>query len=65
MRRALYEILGLILVLASVGFFYFSVQFLGDRDYVAGLLQIFVGFGLIRGGLELTKLALLTGDNSP
>lgn len=64
MRRALYEILGLTAVIASTGFFYYSTRFLAERDYVAGLLQIFVGFGLIRAGLELTKLSLLSAERS-
>jgi hypothetical protein len=64
LRRALYEMFGLLLVIASVVFFYFSVKFLGERDYIAGLLQIFVGFALIRAGLELTKLGILTAENS-
>ena len=62
MRRILYEVVGIALVLGSVGFFYYSVRFLADRDYIAGILEIFVGFGLVRAGLELTKLALLTGE---
>ena len=62
MRRGLYEILGLLLVLGSVVFFYYSVTFLADKDYIAAILQIFVGFALVRAGLELTKLSLLTTE---
>jgi len=54
--------MGLLLVLASVVFFLYSARFLGERDYVSGILQIFVGFALIRAGLELTKLSLLTEE---
>lgn len=64
MRRAFYEGLGVVLVLASIVFFLYAVRFLGDRDYIAAILQIFVGFALIRAGLELTKLSLATVDRS-
>lgn len=62
MRRLVFELLGLLLVLASVAFFLVSVRFLSERDYIAGILEIFVGFALVRAGLELTKLSLLAGD---
>jgi putative Mn2+ efflux pump MntP len=59
MRKMMLEILGILMVLASVVFFYFSVQFLSERDYIAAILQIFVGFAMVRSGLELTRMALL------
>ncbi len=62
MRRVFYELMGILLLLASVVFFLYSVRFLADRDYVSGILQIFVGFSLIRAGLELTKLSLLAEE---
>ncbi len=62
MRRLIFEILGVLLVLGSVGFFFASVRFLADRDYIAGILEIFVGFALVRAGLELVKLGALAGD---
>jgi hypothetical protein len=58
-----YEILGLLLVATSTVFFYYSVEFFAGRDYIAGVLEIFVGFALIRAGLDLTKLALLRKEN--
>ncbi len=64
MRRALYEGLGVLLVLASIVFFLYAVRFLGDRDYIAAILEIFVGFALIRAGLEMTKLALAARNRS-
>ena len=62
MRRLILEALGILLLLASIVFFLFSVRFLGERDYIAAVLLIFVGFSLVRGGLELTKLSLLAGE---
>ena len=64
MRRIAYESLGILMVLSSLIFFFFSVEYLGERDYIAGILLIFVGFSLVRAGLELTKLSLLTHSDS-
>lgn len=65
MRRLIYEVVGVLMVLASILFFLHSVRFLADRDYIAGILEIFVGFALIRAGLELTKLSLLNQERAP
>jgi hypothetical protein len=59
MRKAALEIGGLLLIAAAVIFFYLSVDLLSTGDHFAGLLEIFVGFSLIRAGLELTKLSIL------
>jgi hypothetical protein len=61
-RRVLYEVVGIVLVLVSIAFFWTSVSFLSERDYIAAILEIFVGFALVRAGLELTKIALIRGD---
>ena len=59
MRKKTLEISGLLLIAAAVVFFYLSVDLLSAGDHFAGLLEIFVGFSLIRAGLELTKLSIL------
>lgn len=59
MRRAVYEVVGLGLVLGGLYFFVESVRFFTARDYVAGVLEIFVGLAVTRAGLELVKLGLL------
>ena len=64
MRKMVFEILGIVMVLASVVFFYYSVQFLSERDYIAAILQIFVGFAMVRSGIELTRMALLSDRDS-
>lgn len=64
MPRGIYELVGMLMVLASIVFFFYSVQFLSDRDYIGGILQIFVGFALIRAGLELTKIGLLKEERT-
>ena len=61
-RRVVYEVAGIVLVLTSIAFFWASVRFLTERDYIAAILEIFVGFALVRAGLELTKIALIRGD---
>ena len=40
MRPLIYEILGVGLLLASVFFFYQCVEFLADKDYIAGFLTL-------------------------
>ncbi|MFT7621957.1 MAG: hypothetical protein ACI9WU_001122 [Myxococcota bacterium] len=62
MKRTIFDLTGLILVLASIAFFFYSVRFLAEREYIGGILQIFVGFSLIRAGLELSRLGLLRED---
>ena len=46
------------LLVARLFFFYECVLFLARRDYVAGILAMFVGFAVMRGGSEMARLAL-------
>lgn len=46
------------LLAAGLVFFYECVLFLARRDYVAGILAMFVGFAVMRGGSEMARLAL-------
>jgi hypothetical protein len=48
----------LLLCGASLFFFYACLLALARRDYVAGILLMFVGFAVMRGGSELARLAL-------
>jgi hypothetical protein len=50
-----------LLLLGGVGFFYECVRMLAARDYVAGILVMFVGFAVMRGGSDLARLALGAG----
>lgn len=59
MRSLIYEILGLGLLAGSVLFFYRCVSFLADKDYVAGVAVLAIGFFMLRAGTELGKLAVL------
>lgn len=58
MRALIYEIAGLGLLLASVVFFYRCVGFLANKDYVAGLAVLAIGFFMLRTGAELGKLSV-------
>ena len=58
MRHVLYEILGLGLMAGGGGLFYVCIEFLAERDYIAGFLILALGFGVLRTGLELSKLSV-------
>lgn len=59
MRATLYDTIGLGLLLGSTYFFYRTIEFLAQKDYVAGALALVVGFLVIRVGVEVSKLAIL------
>ena len=44
MRATIYEILGLAFLLGSAAFFWRTVEFLAQKDYVAGIIALVVGF---------------------
>jgi len=50
--------LSLVLVVASLWFFYQCVRFVSRREYVGAILVMFVGFAVMRGASELFRLAL-------
>jgi hypothetical protein len=58
-RRYFFEILAVILISASLLFFYECVAFLTRRDYVAAIILMFIGFAVIRIGAELARIALV------
>lgn len=57
--------LGAVVALASLYFFYRGVGFLATQDYVAALLTIFVGFALVKSGVELVRLAFRRPEGEP
>lgn len=59
MRSTLLLLLAAVLLGFSVWFFHQSGSLLSERDYLAGLLHIFVGFATIRGGVELARLSVV------
>jgi hypothetical protein len=60
-RRRLFELLSALLLAASLLFFYRCLGALADRDYVAAILVMFIGFAVLRVGGDLARLALLDG----
>ena len=65
MKSAFLLLLAAILLGWSVWFFYQSGDLLSTRDYLAGLLHVFVGFATVRAGVELARLAIISHSRSP
>lgn len=59
MRATIYDTLGIGLLIGSTFFFYQTISFLAQKDYVAGLIVLVVGFLMIRVGVEVSKLSIL------
>lgn len=59
MRSLVYEIVAIGFLLGSGLFFYRSLEFLAEKDYLAGLVVLVIGFVVVRTGVELGKLAVL------
>lgn len=55
----LYDLLSVVLSLGSFGLFYQGTQFLVDKDYIAATLCMLAGFGVLRAGVEMGRLALV------
>ncbi len=60
MKTLVYEISGLMLVGSSFYFFYRCVSFLTANDYISAVVSMLIGFVVIRAGVELSKLGLLS-----
>ena len=59
MRAVVYDIVGLGFILGSSYFFYRCVEFLSQKDYVAGIIALVVAFLVVRIGVEVTRLGVL------
>jgi hypothetical protein len=53
-----FEILSLGMVAGSLFFFYTSTRFLTDKDYLAATLTLFIGFTVVKVGVEFARLAV-------
>ena len=62
MRRLLYEVLAIALLLGSLVFFREALRFLAERDYAASTLVLVMGACVIAAGRALARLALLQRD---
>ena len=49
---------------ASIFFFAQSGELFAGKDYLAGILHMFVGFSLVRAGVELARLAVVSRGRS-
>jgi hypothetical protein len=59
LRSFVYDIMSWLLTASSLFFFYQSTQFLVAKDYIAAGMTLFIGFLMVKMGLELGKLALV------
>lgn len=57
MRSTAYEIGSLAFLLGSIFFLYRCVEFLAQKDYVAGIATLGIGFLVVRVGVELSRLS--------
>ena len=55
----IYDGLSLLLIAASLFFFFQATQFLLGKDYVASGLTVIIGFLVIRVGVEVGRLAII------
>jgi hypothetical protein len=62
MRKYFFEILSVVLILGSLGFFLACLNFLARHDYIASLLLLVVGVAVIHVGAEMARLALVERD---
>lgn len=60
MRTIAYDTVSLALLLGSVVFFYRAIEFLAQKDYVAGLIAVGIGILVVRAGVEAGRLALVS-----
>ncbi len=59
MRHYVFEVLALVLLLASVFFFYQTVTTITRRDYIASLILLLIGLSMLRAGTEMARIALV------
>lgn len=57
MRSTFYEVSSIGLLLATLFFYYRCVEFLAQKDYVAGVIALGIGFLVTRAGVELARLS--------
>ena len=60
MKGLFFEILSLGLILGSLAFFFQSTRFLTEKDYLAATLTLFIGFTVVKVGVEFARLAVIT-----
>jgi hypothetical protein len=61
-RRHLFEVLSVLLIVGSIVFFWECAGYLAQRDYVAAIILMTIGVAVIGVGKELARLALAQKD---
>lgn len=59
MRATIYDAVGIGMLLGGVFFFYRSVEFLAQKDYVAAVIALGMGLLILRTGVELGRLSFV------
>ena len=62
MRTLTYDAMSIGMGLASLFFWYRAVEFLAQKDYVAGILAMGIGFIVVRVGMEFGRIAVATQE---
>ncbi len=65
MRSTILLLLATALFVGCVWFFAECGALFAAKDYLAGLLHVFVGFALVRAGVELARLSVLGRGRVP
>ncbi len=61
-RKYFFEFLALALIGGSLIFFFETLHYLAERDYVAALFVMVIGVAVISVGKEMARLALVQRD---
>ncbi|QED26508.1 hypothetical protein FRD01_04445 [Microvenator marinus] len=64
MRTIIYDALSIGMGLISLLFWYQAVEFLAQKDYVAGVLVMCIGFIVVRGGVEFGRIAVAVREDT-
>lgn len=59
MKSAVLLVFAGVLFAACIWFFSETADLFAQKDYLAGLLHVLVGFALVRAAVELSRLAVL------
>lgn len=62
MRHYFFEVLSILLLGGSLLFFLECIDYLKQRDYVAAIILLLIGFSVISVGKEMARLALAQKD---
>lgn len=66
MKATVYESIGLLLMAASLYFFYRSIDFLTSNDYIGAVIAMLMGFVILRGGVDLSRIGVfLDSEHRP